>query len=920
MSDNIIGRARELAVIRRALDDTKVGIGGCQVILGQPGIGKSRLLLAAGDHAFEREIAVAVREAFRHDLAAPLITLAGALLACSPPTTEFAWLSRPEDSESTNYAKILRLRDSLERYAAEQPLLIVIDDAHWMDELSALAVRELVPALASSPVRWMLAGRSQQDGTPGGQTLNWLAQRSTPVVLGVLDDEETAQLCEAVIGTPVDNTVLALASGCGGNPLRIEELLSALLASGQLVVADGTATVTGGDLPSSFVATINERLESLSPDARWLVRATSVLGRPFGIEAAIRLMGREPGRLFDLIDEVVAAGMLVEGQYGLAFRHDQVRLAVQSTLGAVKAQHLHREAAALASEQGRPTSESAAHLLLSGPASTRAGIELLRGAAARIAYNSPADAAELMLQALHASGKHDPEWPAMVAETVRLLASAAKVAKAQELGENALRAGLDPATRAYLQLGLAEAVKHAGHNAKAAEYAQDGLSSQASPATQAQLHGILAHATFYMKDYATADASGAEADRIGREHEPGAAVFGLTARSLVAQAEGRLTEALGHATAATELADQAGGTALHRHPRIWLANALTSLDRFDEAELELRRSRQEVESLGTRWAQPLQHYYLAALLTARGKLDDATAEADAGVTIAEQETAYQLIVPLLGTLVRLAVLRGDLDQAHAHAARMAELTATGITAPPEDVEWPRVLLLAAEGSIESALSLADQFYDTLVDRPTLIAQHPGAAGALVRLALTASDTDRAAKVADAASRLARRNPGSHAMAGAAAHAAGLLRKDAEQVHHAVSEFRFIGRPLVLAGALADAAVLGRSQRDSYDEALVLVNAAGAEGIRRWLEAGDGTPNPVKTEERRLLPLLTTAEREVALLVAAGKTNSAVADELFKSAHTVDSHLRKIFQKLEIHSRVELAARVAQEIARNPGIT
>ena len=60
------------------------------------------------------------------------------------------------------------------------------------------------------------------------------------------------------------------------------------------------------------------------------------------------------------------------------------------------------------------------------------------------------------------------------------------------------------------------------------------------------------------------------------------AVFGLTARSLVAQAEGRITDALAHAHAATELADATGGAALHRHPRIWLANALTSLDRFEE--------------------------------------------------------------------------------------------------------------------------------------------------------------------------------------------------------------------------------------------------------------------------------------------------------------------------------------------------
>ncbi|MEU4155000.1 AAA family ATPase [Actinoplanes sp. NPDC026670] len=921
MNDHIIGRARELAIIRQALDETRAGIGGCHVILGPPGIGKSRILRAAGDYADGRDIAVAAREAFRHDLAAPLVSLAGALLQCSPPTGEFAWLAGSAEADPGNHARIHRLRTSLERYAADNPLLIVLDDAHWLDELSALAVRELVPALASSPVRWLLAGRPGPEGTPGAETLNWLAQYGSSITLGVFGETETKQLCESVIGATVDKTVEALVPGCGGNPLLIEELLSALRDSGQLVVADGIATVTGEDLPGSFVSIINGRLERLSPDARWLLRATSVLGRPFDLEAAGRLMDRRPTGLFDLVDEVNEAGMLVEDQDGLTFRHDQVRLAVQSSLGAVKARQLHREAAAMASELGRPTAEIAAHLLRSGPAGTREAVDLLRDTAARVAPDSPADAAELMQQALNAIGRHDPERPEMVAATVRLLASAAKVARAQELGEAALRAGLDPPTRAYLHLGLAEAFKHAGHNARAAEYAEDGLAGPAAtPPTRARLHAIHAHATFYLDDFAAADRAGAAADEIGREHEPGAAVFGLTARSLVAQAQGRLADSLEHASAATELADRSGGTALHRHPRIWLANALTSLDRFDEAQRELRAARREAERLGTRWAQPLLHYYLSALLTARGRLDDAAAEADAGVTVAEQETAHQLIVPLLGTLIRLAVLRRDLDQARAHIERVAALIATGINAPPEDVEWPRAMLFVAEGATGAAVHEAARIYDTLPARPTLIVQRPTAAGALVRMALTAGRRDRAAIVVDSAARLAAGNPDSRAAAGSAAHAAGLFDEDAEQLTFAVKQFRGAGRSLALASALADLAVLTRKRDEHYDEAMELSAEFGAYSIRARLDAGFGTAAGSGIAKTPVLPLLTRVEREVALLVADGLTNTQVADRLWKSPHTVDTHLRKIFKKQDIRSRVELAKLVAEERARNPGDT
>ncbi|MBM2616005.1 AAA family ATPase [Actinoplanes sp. LDG1-06] len=924
MTDRIVGRDHELGLLHRALDDTRKGAGGWHVMLGPPGIGKSKLLRAAGDYAFENDIAVAAREAFRHDMAAPLVTIAGALQACSPPAGDFAWISAGDTRENDNYARIYRLRESLERYAVQRPLLIVIDDAHWMDELSALAVRELVPALASTPVRWLLAGRSQETTGAGAQTLTWLAERGDPILLDVLGDADIERLCEEALGARVDATVLALVAGCGGNPLRVEQLQSALRTTGQIVVADGIATVVGDDLPSSFVATVRDIMQVLSPEAQWLLRATSVLDRPFDLETAARLMGNEPAGLFELVDEVTASGILVEDKDGLTFRHDLVHQAVRSTLGAARSQHLHQAAAALAREHGRPTAEVAGHLLHSGRRGTATAVILLRESAAAVATNAPGAAADLMLQALHALDETDPGRTELIADAVGLLASAARVAQAQKLGEQALRAGLEPRTKATLQLGLAEASKHAGQNRRAAEYAEDGLSQPViPPPMRARLHAILAHATFYLDDYRAADQAGAEADRIGREHEPGAAVFGLTARSLVAQAEGRLDDAYGHATTATDLADRAGGAAVQRHPRIWLANALTSLDRFDEAAKAIRRGQQEAQALGTAWAQPLLHYYAAALLAARGRLDDAAAEADAGVALAEQLTAYQLTVPLLGTLIRLAVMRGDLVQARACRERMDELAATGITAPPEDVEWPVATMLAAEGSAAEAVTLIARVYDGLTERPTLIAQDPAAAPALVRIALEAADRGRATAVVDAVAALAARNPGSHALAGAAAHAAGLLRREPQLLRLAVEQFRLVERPLALAAALHDLAALLRGSdraaaKACYDEARELFAQAGAAGAEQRLDEelgpwrGTGTPDPVEAGPPECLPQLSRAERQVALLIASGMTNIAAARQLHLSPHTVDSHLRKVFQKLEIHSRVELAVVVARE--------
>ncbi|MFI6072220.1 ATP-binding protein [Actinoplanes sp. NPDC051343] len=929
MKDDIFGRDAELATIRRALEDTAAGAGGCHVLTGPAGIGKSRLLRRAGDIADELGIAVAHREAFKHDLAAPLVTLAGALRNCSPPTGEFRWLGRP-DRHADSYLVLEQLRASLETFAARRPLLVVIDDAHWMDELSALAFRELVPALESFPVRWIFAARDgRRDSTgrdsTGRDTLDWLTRRVTePMRLDVLGDPAVAALCAERVGSEVDNTVLALASGCGGNPLRVEQLVTALRRTGQLVVSNNTATVIGGDLPSSFVNTVRDILESLTPDTRLLLQAGSVPLRPFGIEAAARLMRRDPADLFPLIDEASAAGLLVEDIDGLSFKHDLVRQAIYNGLRRAVREQLHRDAAAIARAEHRPAREVAEHLLHSGRAGSAEAVRSLRDAAAEVAEVAPATAADLILHALGAIGEHDPQRPTLAAEAVGLLAAAARIAEARRLGEEALRSGLDPEHEAALLLGLAEACKHAGHNQASVEYADRGLGLDGiSDGLRAGLHAIRAHALVYVDDLAGADASGTEADRLGRAAgESGAAVFGGTARTLVAQAEGRLTDAYAHARAATDLADSGGAAGRTRHPRIWLGSALTSLDRFDEAGITLRRGREESERFGANWAQPLWHYYNAALLTARGRLDEAAAEADAGVSTAEALTANQLAVPLLGSLIRLAVLRADLETAQSCLVRMRRYTDDGITAAPEDVLWPEALLIAATGAPDEAVALVAGLYDAMPARPALLAADPAAAGPLVALALSAGDRGRAGSAARAARELAGRNPGSRSAAAAADHAEGLLKEDPGRLRAAVEQFRGTPRPLALATALEDAAGAGidaATARAWTEEALTLAVGCGARQAQERLEKRRGPVRRVKAPPA-FLPQLSPAERNVALLVAEGLTNVEVAERLFLSRHTVDSHLRKIFSKLGIGRRVELAKVVAQERAGNGSTT
>ncbi|MER7004328.1 AAA family ATPase [Dactylosporangium sp. NPDC000555] len=913
------GRDSELAVLRRAVSGAADGIGGCTIVTGPAGIGKSHLMRAATRCTQARGVSVAARAAFELDRAAPLITLASALQQLRPPEPPMGWLREEDDAQ---YRTIERLGAALEDYAAQRPLVIAIDDAQWMDELSALAVAELVPALASSPVCWLFAHRPAPSGTPGQQLMERLIRDGhEQVTLGTLDDDAVRRLCAQVVGADVDNTVLALAGGCDGNPLQVEQLVRTLHLTGQLVVADGIGTVVGEELPSSFITIVDQMLHGLSSDTQELLQAASVFGRPFSIESAAQLLEVRPATLLKQIREATGARVLLDEGDGLTFVHDLVRLAVYGTLGDAVSTMLHRQAAAITRAEGRSPVEVAEHLLKTGRSGSREAVTILHEAALEVAPAAPSTAADLIVHALDALGEHDAGRVTLAADAVGLLASAGRLEQAHDLGETALRAGLDPRTEATVLHGLAEAFKHAGQNRTAVEYAGRGLAIPNVPGSvRAKLYAIRAHARFYCGDMPGADDDGEIATATGLDTgDHAASIFGLTARGLVAQAQGRLDDAYGHAERATGIADNVRGEAAHRHPRIWLGDAQVALDRFDEAEQTFRRGRRESERLGTSWSTPLWHYYHANLLTARGRLDDAVAEAEAGVAVALNLTAFALAVPLLGTLIRLAVLQGDLPQAQAHLAHMHRRRAAGNSAAPEDIIWPEGVLQEAIAGPGAALATLAGMCDALPDRPVLITTDPSAAAALVRIATRADDPARARLVVTVARRLAERNPGVVSLAAAADHAEGVLTADPWLLRAAVERFRRTPRRLALAAALEDAA-LGATDpaqgRAWAAEAIGIVTDCRAERARRRLEFSLGGPK-APTEEPSFRPgsplhQLTPAERGVALRVADGLTNRQVAGELFLSRHTVDSHLRKIFAKLGLRGRVELANLVMRD--------
>jgi DNA-binding CsgD family transcriptional regulator len=193
---------------------------------------------------------------------------------------------------------------------------------------------------------------------------------------------------------------------------------------------------------------------------------------------------------------------------------------------------------------------------------------------------------------------------------------------------------------------------------------------------------------------------------------------------------------------------------------------------------------------------------------------------------------------------------------------------------------------------------------------------------LVRMAVAVGDDELAESAVANASRRAELSPGVPSLAAIAAHAGALRNDDVEELSRAVSLFKQGPRQLALASAWEDLGLAQRRQNiadsgiDALTQALVVFARAGATRDAARLRSslrGLGIRRRVASTEKPTAgwAAMTKSELAVAQLVANGHTNREIADRLFVSPHTVNTHLRHVFAKLQINSRVDLT-RLATE--------
>ena len=299
----IRGRAGELKLIGALVAAVAQGRGGVLVIEGPPGIGKSRLLtevLALADKCGVRTL---FGEAFEYQQTVPFFSLFMATLNADPPVGDAEALRQLGGSADLRYWVVHDLADAIHAAAAQTPLVILLEDIHWADNGTLLALRSLAvrPGVA---VLWVLTARTGAGGPAVQETLSVL-QRANATFLrlaAMTPDAVADMVCDAVRAR-ADASLLNLAAKAHGNPFLVSELVGGLGEEGRLNLSGGRAVATGDGLPRRLGATMHQRLDLLSGE--------SFRGGAGGRGAAGPVFGWLAGR-----DAGTAAGVVAVGARG----------------------------------------------------------------------------------------------------------------------------------------------------------------------------------------------------------------------------------------------------------------------------------------------------------------------------------------------------------------------------------------------------------------------------------------------------------------------------------------------------------------------------------------------------------------------------------------------------------------------------
>jgi DNA-binding CsgD family transcriptional regulator/DNA-binding Lrp family transcriptional regulator len=910
-------------VLGDLLDRARSGSGAVLLIEGAAGMGKSRLIGEAVRMAQRLSFPVGLGAAEPSESVAELAPLLRALFDGREPLLDRAALASLHAAPEQRYWRLQDLQSLLERAAMDSPLLIVLDDVQWVDGGTVAALRALPPRLASLPIGWVLAMRPDQGPGPLRSAVEYLADEGAErLVLQPLDPAAVAQVASDVMEAEPDETLLLMAGEAGGNPFLLVELLEGLRQEQLVHVDSGRATLTARRLPDRVRASMRERLARMSDPARQVATVAGSLGRTFSFSDLATMLALPPASLLTPIDELIESGIIRERGEQLSFQHDLIREAVRRASAPSARRALDRQAAEVMLAGGALPVEVAIQLGSSAVPGDEVAIATLLEAAHALATTDPGASADLSRRALELAPERHPLRGPLVVQAAMSLHAAGRIDEAKIFADSALRGVLPVAEEAGVRLGIAgmwlvspDVRVHASREA---------LKLPHLPADLRVAHmAKLAYNLLVSGRTNEAQTAFAEAVTAGGRLDP-------VARFPLALSEGGLEYVSGRFTHALErfeailrdgAADPDGLDELLTH--LWRASALFALDRADDALDAADAIIADALKRGFAYFLHVGEITRGQLLLQMGRLDDAslmlTGRFDPhGLPVTTPMDAAGAVA-----LGRVALHTGDsrqVRQTSEIAKMMLNESAPGVR---RHAAWWLSLQATADGDPQSAHQWLCAMGEP--ERKQLLSRlWPDVAdeAQLVRIALAAGDRELAESGVADAERRAELAPDVPSLAATAAHASGLLNVDVEEISRAVSLFERTPRALALASAWEDLGLAQQRQGtaesgiDALSEALVLFARAGATRdaarLRSRLRAL-GIRRRVATAEKRSTgwAAMTKSELAVAQLAADGLTNREIADRLYVSPHTVNTHLRQVFAKLEINSRVDLT-RLATE--------
>ncbi|MCO1660468.1 helix-turn-helix transcriptional regulator [Pseudonocardia humida] len=899
----LLGRAEECALLDALVDDVRRGASRALVLRGEAGIGKTALLGHLAESAADLTVVRAVGVESEMELA-----FAGLHQLCAPLLGRLEQLPGPQRDAlgivfglrtgpaPERFLVALAVLSLLSEVAEHRPLLCVVDDAQWLDRTSALTLAFVARRLLAEPVGLVFAARE-----PGAE----LGHLPDLDVRGLRDDDARALLSSAVrfaLDRPVRDRILAETRG---NPLALLELPRGLTPT---QLAGGFGLPTTRDLPRRIETSYIRRLEALPDDARrlMLVAAAEPVGDPL-------LLQRACDRLGIALSAVDATDGLLELGVRVTFRHPLARSAAYRSAGGSERRAAHLALAAVTSRDVDPD-RRAWHLAAAAPGpDEEVARELERSASRAQARGGLASAAALLQRSVVLTAD-----PALRAGRALAAARAGLGAGAFDVSRELLAAAeagpLDESGRARVDLlraGIAFARNRGGdapvlllEAARKLAALDVRLSRDAYlDAWAAGLFaGRLAAAGGNLLDISRAVAT---APRPVGPPLPcdllldGLALVFTAGHSVAAPVLGRAVAAFaGAEVSAAELLRWG-----------WLATRAANLVWDYDRGLQI----------GTRAARLARDSgALDVLAAADNALGQAAVFggdfAGAALLASEVDAVKAATGSRIGPYAAIALAGFRGRQAGAAAlisGVIAEATAGGQGTAVQYAQWANSVLMNGLGRYDEALASAVEASEQV---PELFVT----SWALSELVEAASRTGHAEVARDALARLGEQRAASDTgwAAGVHVRSRALLSEGAAAEHLYRQAIDLLGRtrlrPELARAHLLYGEWLRRASRRV--DARAPLHAAHASFVRIGMEAfaerarGELRATGAKVRKRVVETRedLTAQEMQVARLARDGLSNPEIGARLFLSPRTVEWHLRKVFAKLGIHSRQELA--------------